>query len=252
VEDVFGPFIENADFQGMSQRMILASKNETVVEINNMILDRLARKGHKLTTMYGVDTVDEGDPFENYILYPPEFLHGLYGSGLPPYELRITKECPVMLVRNLNPAAGLSNGTRLTIESIHDHILVCKIINGDKKFVGEEVMIPRMKLESNDEFPFKLTRRQFPVKPCFAMTMNKCQGQTIEFVGLDMTKATFSHGQCYVAFSRVRGWDFIKVAVDPEKGNKVLNVVWKEVLFEDEKVSMPPPATTPRTSRVSK
>src|SRR4030088_2875503 len=50
VEDVFGPFIENADFQGMSQRMILASKNDTVVEINNIVLDRLARKGHKLTT----------------------------------------------------------------------------------------------------------------------------------------------------------------------------------------------------------
>ena len=36
----------------------------------------------------------------------------------------------------------------------------------------------------------------------------------------------------YVGFSRVRGWAFIKVAVDEKKGNKIVNIVWKEALLE--------------------
>ena len=46
--------------------------------------------------------------------------------------------------------------------------------------------------------PFKLRRRQFPVRLAFAMTINKAQGQTLQRVGLFLPSHAFLHGQLYV------------------------------------------------------
>ena len=53
------------------------------------------------------------------------------------------------------------------------------------------------------KFPFELTQRQFPIRVCFAMTVNKPQGQSLNLVGVDLRTSSFSHGQFYVALSRV-------------------------------------------------
>ena len=48
------------------------------------------------------------------------------------------------------------------------------------------VFIPRIALTTAKEchLPFTLTRRQFPVKPSYAMTIDKSQGQTMTKVGI--------------------------------------------------------------------
>lgn len=64
-------------------------------------------------------------------------------------------------------------------------------------------MIPRIKLMSNEnDLPFTLSRKQFLVKICFAMTINKSQGQSFDKVGLDLRVPVFTHGQFYMAVSR--------------------------------------------------
>eukprot|EP00959_Pyramimonas_sp_CCMP1952_P423188 8864666-Pyramimonas_sp.AAC.1 len=45
------------------------------------------------------------------------------------------------------------------------------------------------------------------------MTINKAQGQTLKQVGLYLPSPVFSHGQLYVAFSRVASSSCIKVLV---------------------------------------
>lgn len=52
--------------------------------------------------------------------------------------------------------------------------------------------------------PFKLVRRKFPIIISFAMTINKSQDQSLDNVGLYLPKDIFSHGQLYVAMSRVK------------------------------------------------
>ncbi len=42
------------------------------------------------------------------------------------------------------------------------------------------------------------------MRPAFAMTINKSQGQTFKHIGIFLRDSVFSHGQLYVALSRAR------------------------------------------------
>jgi ATP-dependent exoDNAse (exonuclease V) alpha subunit len=61
-----------------------------------------------------------------------------------------------------------------------------------------------------------MERRQFPIKICYAMTINKSQSQTLENVGVYLRKPVFSHGQLYDAVSRVTSK---KVLIEDDDGN---------------------------------
>jgi ATP-dependent DNA helicase PIF1 len=138
-----------------------------------------------------------------------------------------------MLMRNLNPKMGLCNGTRLIFEKLHNnYLLECTIAGGE--FCNRKVLIPRISLKPKDrEFPFEWSRRQFPVRVAFSMTINKSQGQTLQNVGVWLFDNCFAHGQLYVAVSRVGSPDRIMFAIrrvedNPERATA--NVVYKEVL----------------------
>jgi len=49
-----------------------------------------------------------------------------------------------------------------------------------------------------------VVRTQFPVLPAYAITCNRAQCQTLDFVGFDATVPVFSHGSLFVALSRAR------------------------------------------------
>ena len=46
-----------------------------------------------------------------------------------------------------------------------------------------------------------MERRQFPIRLSFAMTVNKAQGQSINYLGVHLPQPVFSHGQLYGALS---------------------------------------------------
>ena len=138
-----------------------------------------------------------------------------------------------MLMRNLNPKMGLCNGTRLIFQKIHKkHLLECLIVGGEHN--SRTVLIPRITLRPKDrEFPFEWTRRQFPVRVAFAMTINKSQGQTLQNVGVWLNDPCFAHGQLYVCISRVGSPSSIKFAIrqtEVSPLNMTRNVVYREVL----------------------
>ena len=84
------------------------------------------------------------------------------------------------------------------------NLIQCEIATGFSK--GELVLLPRISLRAPESsgYPFQFQRMQFPIKLCFAMTINKSQGQTLQEVGIYIRQPCFSHGQLYVAFSRAR------------------------------------------------
>jgi hypothetical protein len=59
------------------------------------------------------------------------------------------------------------------------HIIDVEIATGPDK--GRRIFIPLLSSTPSDteRMPFTLRRRQFPLRPTFAMTINKAQGQTL-------------------------------------------------------------------------
>ncbi|CEG65884.1 hypothetical protein RMATCC62417_02571 [Rhizopus microsporus] len=92
-----------------------------------------------------------------------------------------------------------SNGIRMIVVRIGSYMLQARLAN---KPNGPLELIPQFRLSTReDELPFILTRKQFPVRLCFAMTTSKSQGQSLKYVGADLRQPSFMHGQLYVALS---------------------------------------------------
>ena len=217
IEEVYGGLrlihdpVRRAEY--IIERAILTPLNDDVDALNVRITDMFAFTGldgapAQRRLYRSADSVVDG---EQQGEYPTEFLNSLSFSGVPPHELHLQEGCPIVLLRNLTN--GLANGTRLILKRLMDRVLDCEVATGPLK--GTRVFIARLNITPSDaeHMPFTLRRRQFPVRPAFAMTINKAQGQTLAMVGLFLPKPVFSHGQLYVGKSRVGEWGGLKVLV---------------------------------------
>ena len=109
---------------------------------------------------------------------------------------------------------------------LHNSLRPTRISHG--RYVGHDIIIPRIPLiPSNSTLPFEFRRLQFPVALCFAMTINKSQGQTFKAVGVDLTNESFTHGMLHVALSRIGSPNCLMLLA--REGFKTHNVVYNEV-----------------------
>ena len=84
---------------------------------------------------------------------------------------------------------------------------------------------------ASDDMPFSWVRQQFPLQLCFAMTINKSQGQTMENrVAVVLTSGVWTHGMLYVALGRVTDPENLRVVPPKVPGDAVVNVVYVDVL----------------------
>ncbi|KAL7236906.1 hypothetical protein ACSBR1_020069 [Camellia fascicularis] len=79
--------------------------------------------------------------------------------------------------------------------------------------------------------PFQMARRQFPVRLAYALTINKSQGQSMKFVGVDLRIPMFSYGQLYVALPRCTFFDRISILLLKDSLDSTINIVYPEVLL---------------------
>jgi len=229
IDQVFLNLVANCTSASyMCERAILSTRNEHVDAVNALMIDRFLGK-QKI--FYSFDSVDD-DSRNNY---PLDFLNSITPNGLPPHELKVKKNCPVILLRNLDPHNGLCNGTRLVVRGFQNNSIDAEIVNG--QHAGKRVFIPRIPMSPSEDLtlPFKFKRKQFPIRLSFAMTINKAQGQTIPNVGIYLPEPVFSHGQLYVSLSRgvsrESTWLLAKrnMNIDPT-GKSTKNIVYRDVL----------------------
>ncbi len=235
-EDFYNHIFPDADLQSppidfFTHRAILTTQNDTDLTINNTIFQNFRRE-EQAQTFESVDSCDAIDDQHHPVTY--EFLKALLPRGFPQSTMKLKVGVPDMLLRNINASKDLCNGKRLIVTRLHQNCIAARIIGG--AFNGRDHVIFRIKLSTKEgELRWTLTRKQFLIRLCFAITINKSQGQSLAHVGIDLRSLCFSHGQFYVAGSRGPDSRRICVLLRPRKaGDKqdlVENVVYPEVLL---------------------
>ena len=142
---------------------------------------------------------------------PPDFLaFSLFASVCLPTANRPRQT----LLTHVPYSTAQNNGTRLIIRKLLDKVIIVEIATGTH--TGSTMVLHRIKLEApprDTGFPVALYRLQFPIRPAMALTIHKSQGQTLTRVGVYLPSSVFTHGQLYVAFSRVTRASGLTVAV---------------------------------------
>ena len=103
-----------------------------------------------------------------------------------------------MMLRNLD-APRLYNGTRLRIMKLGAKVIEAQIIS--RSYANQTVLLFKYKLQckdNNKHIPVPFTRTQFSTRLAFATTINKSQGQSIRYIGVDLRQEDcFLHRQLY-------------------------------------------------------
>ncbi|XP_076938438.1 uncharacterized protein LOC143606610 [Bidens hawaiensis] len=225
--------LHTPDATTLSRKAIICPKNDVVHEINAMVINMAPGTA---TTYTSIDSVvpHPGDNTDIEVLYPVEYLNLLNFNGLPTHALELQVNSPVILLRNPNPRGGLCNGTRLIVTQLLPAIVEVQIMTG--KFIGRRVYIPKISLTHKDkELPFEFKRKQFPLRLCYAMTINKSQGQSLDKIGIYLPNPVFTHGQLYVALSRAITPNSIKIVIVPHDNDDpatTKNIVYSDFLKE--------------------
>ena len=182
-------------------------------------------------------------------MYPVEVLNVLNPCGMPPHKLVLKEGAPVVFLRNMSRSNGIMNGTRAIVTKCYLHRVQVRLTSGPK--AGQDVAAPRINLQSPDNgtLHINFTRRQFPLRLAFCMTINKSQGQTFKNVGVWLPSPVFSHGQLYVALSRLRDPNGLCIASQPTMRagtlvDGVVNIVWSELIPPRWNAELPLPICT--------
>jgi len=217
INKVYGNISGNIISDNIFDSVILAPKNDDCTLINTDILNQIPGE-QRTYHSYSKIICDNDKDINKYLI---QFLNSLTICGLPPHKIVLKVNCIVLLIRNLNTKKALVNGTRMHIKFMHSNAIECEVLTGTA--CNKRILIPCINLSySGTILPFNLQRIQFPIIPAFAMTINKSQGQTFQKIGFFFNRPVFTHGQLYVAASRVQSFDGLRFFISEYNGQRHL------------------------------
>lgn len=144
-------------------------------------------------------------------------------AGLPK-KLEIALNCQVILTRNLDVDIGLVNGARGIVTKIdylpgntvpraihlqfHDSAVAKTLRNTNNL---DSVNIQQISAKFYGKSNTILTRSQFPLQLCYAMSIHKAQGLSLDSAVVYLGKKLFQTSMAYVALSRMRTLDGVYI-----------------------------------------
>lgn len=137
------------------------------------------------------------------------------GDRFPaPMELVLKRGARVIFTQN-DPEGRWVNGSLGTVKELDDDIVMVTLDAGDEVDV-ERATWPQAKwswnakenrMEVKEEYKYV----QFPLAPAWALTIHKAQGMTLDSVEIDLGRGAFAPGQTYVALSRARSMETLRL-----------------------------------------
>ena len=218
------------DVQWLKSRAILAPTNSRLQNQNSEVAKIFPHNFSYYRSADSVvcDSVEVQNAAE--LRTPVELLNSIeVDASFPYHEIALKKGFIVMLLRNTKHSSGHGKRTRYVVDDVTPNVLLLTSVSGSK--TGERLILPRMNYTiSKDDFPIPGFRRcQFSVRICFAMRVNKAQGQSIpETLGIDLHGQCFSHVQLYVALSRTKNPRNVFI-LTTDGSNRTKNVVFSEL-----------------------
>ncbi len=126
-------------------------------------------------------------------------------SSLAPFTLELCEGTQVMLVCNLDLENGLANGSRGVVIGFMEDLPVVRFLNGVERIICNYSWT----IQENGKRHAVIS--QIPLKLCWAITVHKCQGSTLDLAVMDLSNV-FTYGQAYVAISRVRTLEGLSIS----------------------------------------
>lgn len=176
----------------------LYSKNMDVDHINNKNLDLLAKDGRQFyeyemnVHIYsGVSNKDAA--LQKFLKFcaAPEILQLCIGAQ-------------VMLIKNLDLANGLANGSRGVITGFINDMPLVRFLNGEERLIEYNVW----EIEENEKRV--LRAEQIPLKVAYAISIHRSQGCSLDYAEIDLS-GVFEYGQVYVALSRLKSLEGLSI-----------------------------------------
>jgi hypothetical protein len=199
------PIIEET----VEREIVLGATNSIVEELNK-------RKMDELPTEEFVYCAELSGVFEFLVSekdYPVE------------KNLILKEGAQVMMVKN-DKIGRWVNGTIGVVKSLADNSIVVDI-DGTDFDVGKESWeaIDYEYDPVNDKLDTKPIGeyRQYPIKLAWAITIHKSQGKTFEKIIIDLGGGAFAHGQTYVALSRCKTLNGIRLKQPIKRKDLILD-----------------------------
>jgi hypothetical protein len=138
------------------------------------------------------------------------------GDRFPaPMQLVLKRGARVIFTQN-DPEGRWVNGSLGTVRGLDENFVAVSLDGADDVDV-ERAIWPQARwtwnakenrMEVKEEFKYV----QFPLAPAWALTIHKAQGMTLDAVEIDLGRGAFAPGQTYVALSRARAMESIRLA----------------------------------------
>jgi len=157
-------------------------------------------------------------------------VEGDFGKeAFPTDETLVLKTGARVMLLNNDAQGRWVNGTMATIKKMmakHETLIVTLPDGVEEEVTPYAWEMFRFKLDAKAQRLDAVSIGQFiqmPVKPAWAITIHKSQGLTFDKAVIDLSRGTFSHGQLYVALSRLRTLGGLILTRPVKKGHILLD-----------------------------
>lgn len=173
--------------------------NVNVDKINNIEIEKLKACGNISKTYTAITSSDKE-------------------KEVGKFTIELTLNAQIIIIRNINVEESLVNGTRGVVKHLGNDFVVINDVNGNIHTIKYFTDTFNNSISSKSSYIIHM-----PIRICYALSIHKSQGMTIDALELDLGPNIFTCGQSYTALSRAKKLSSIKI-IDIDKESFKTNI----------------------------